>query len=143
MTGNLFIFILQIYQGKYIPNYREKYIRSHRTAASEIYEEADIYPGVLVALDVESYRPEKPQIAEVISLSDDKKTIEILWYIGTWSGAWKIYKKRRGREMVESREIVPITTVKLSGFTFTKSGKLKQAVKSQLQNIYEESSGED
>lgn len=90
---------------------------------------------MFLAVDLAKYHPEKPQIAQAVSIIDNDN-IEVLWYCGTWSGPWKVYKRREGRNMVESKEVIPKSSVKLFNFTFTQGGKLKQAVKDQLRALY-------
>jgi len=89
---------------------------------------------MFVAVDLEKYRPEKPQIAQVIECKGEN--IEILWYSGTWSTSWRVYKKRQGRNMIEVKETIAKAAVKLFNFTLTNTGKLKQSVKNQLKEIY-------
>jgi len=90
---------------------------------------------MLAAFNLEKYKPEKPQIAKVLVLKEDGM-IEVLWYYGSWSGNWRIYKKREGRNLIESKEIVSIYSVKLFNFIFTPLGKLKLSVKDDLKALY-------
>ena len=91
-------------------------------------------PGMLVALDMEKYSEEKPQIATVLSMEGEE--IEVLWYYGTWTGSWRVHKKREGRSFIENTETVPKSSVKLFNFTLTPLNKLRQSVKEQLKLIY-------
>ena len=54
------------------------------------------------------------------------------------SGPWKVFKKRQKREMVEVKEVIPTSSVLLTGFNFTQASKLKQATRDQLKPMYDE-----
>lgn len=89
---------------------------------------------MLVAVDLPKYHPERPQIAQVLERKGEQ--IEVLWYHGTWTTTWCIFRKRQGRNMVDVKETISVSSVKLFNFKFTSSGKLKQSVKKDLRNIY-------
>lgn len=95
----------------------------------------------MVAVNIPKYRPEKPQIGRVLSINESD--MEVLWLLGTWTGAWKVFKKRQNREMVEVKEVIPTASVLLAGFNLTQTGKLKQATKDKLKPMYDESSDDE
>ena len=128
----------QIYQGRY-RNPRARQLQQEVYSAEDL---GQLAPGMLLAVDVEKYQPEKPQIAKLISIKE-QGDIEVLWYYGTWSGSWRVYKVRRGRNTIESKEVIPISTVKLFNFTLTPAGKLKQSIKTKLRDIYTNEDGSD
>lgn len=138
IDGWIDAFLKQIYQGRYRnPQARERQLQQ------EVYSVEDLdqlAPGMLSAVDVEKYQPEKQQIAKVLSMKDQGE-IEVLWYYGTWSGSWHVYRVRQGRNMIESKEVIPLNTVRLFNFTFTL--KLKQSIKTKLREIYTNEDGSD
>lgn len=89
---------------------------------------------MLASVDLPKYYPEKPQIGKILSI--DKDDVELLWYYGTWSGPWKVFKKRQGRSMVDMKEVIPKSSIKLFNFTLTNAGRLKQATKTHLKMLY-------
>ena len=95
-------------------------------------EQPKMSEGVFVAVYLEKYKDERfPMIGQVTELCENGQDIKLDWYIGCYSGQWKICK-RRG---VVWNEVVPLTSV-LSQIVFTKNMKLKGSVESTLRSLY-------
>lgn len=130
------LYFISLLKQIYLGRYRNPH--NNKQPQEDVYSIEDLdklATGMLLAVDVKKYQPEKPQIAKVLSIKDQDE-IEVLWYYGTWSSSWRVYKIRQGRNMVESKEVIPITAVKLFNFSLTAAGKLRQSVKTQLKELY-------
>ena len=92
-----------------------------------------IQDGHLVALNVENCHL-RPLIARVLSSSDNE--LEIVWLEGTYSGAWKVAKKKDGRRVVDWIDTVPKEAVILFDFELTKTNKLRKATVQHLKAAY-------
>ena len=88
----------------------------------------------MVALFVESYSDEIPQIGEVLEVNEED--ILLHWWDGTYSGSWKALAKRQGRASVPWMELVKRSNV-LFEVSLTKSLKLPKATQEKLHKAYE------
>ena len=91
-----------------------------------------------VAVYLERYRDELPLIGKVTSLSPrgDNSEVELNWYMGCYSGTWKVCMRGRGRAREEWKEIVPHNSIILAPVEFTASMKLKKCIVSTLKEKY-------
>ena len=90
-----------------------------------------------VAVYLEKYRDELPLIGMVASLSplDDNSKMELDWYMGCYSGSWKVCMYGGGRARKVWKEIVPCSAI-LFPVQFTKSMKLPKTTVSLLKEKY-------
>lgn len=92
--------------------------------------------GSLVALFVDKYKDEIPQIAKIVSEpSNESDVVEVEWLVGTYSSTFKPCKKREGRSYVPWRETVPYTSI-LFPVELTKGCRLSQSLKTKLMEAY-------
>ena len=89
--------------------------------------------GHLVALNVENCNL-RPLIAKVLNSSDNE--LEIVWLEGSYTGPWKISKKKDGRTIVDWTDTVPKQSVILFDFELTKSNRLRKATVQHLKAAY-------
>ena len=89
-----------------------------------------------VAVYLPQYRDELPIIEKVVSF--DSENAEVEWYVGSYSGVWKVCKRRQGRELVPWRETIPQECI-LFPVNFTKSFRLRKCTVDQLKEAYKNS----
>ena len=92
-----------------------------------------IQVGHLIALNVENCQL-RPLIARVLNSSDSE--LEIVWLEGSYTGAWKIAKKKDGHTLVDWTDIVPKQSVLLFDFELTKTNRLRKATVQHLKAAY-------
>lgn len=89
--------------------------------------------GQLVALNVENCAL-RPLLARVLSTSDSH--LEITWLEGSYTGIWKVAKRKAGRTLVDWTDTVPKESVILFDFELTKTNKLRKATVKHLKATY-------
>ena len=92
-----------------------------------------IEKGQLVALNVENCHL-KPLIAKVLEVNEE--TIDVVWLEGSYSKAWKVAKKKEGRDLVDWIDTVPKSSVILFDFQLTRSDRLRKATIKHLKAAY-------
>lgn len=89
--------------------------------------------GMLVALNVENC-PLRPLIAKVEEVHHE--SLDIVWLEGSYTRAWKVAKKKEGRNSVEWTDTIPKNSVILFDFQLTKSNRLRKATVEHLKEAY-------
>ena len=79
---------------------------------------------MLVALNVENCQL-RPLIAKVKEVHHD--SLDVVWLEGSYTRAWKVAKRKEGRNLVEWNDTVPENSVILFDFDLTKSSRLRKA----------------
>ena len=90
--------------------------------------------GDLVAVECEG-NESIPAIARILSIQESD--IEVAWLKGTYASAWKPWKLRQGRQMVDWVDTIPQTSIIIYGFTLTNTGRLRQSTKKHLKQHYD------
>ncbi|XP_060551751.1 uncharacterized protein LOC132713258 [Ruditapes philippinarum] len=110
--------------------------KADRKAAQAIKEVETFEIGSFVICNYDKYPDEFPQLARVISVSDEN--LELLWYKGakttTWKPASRPVKGQRGQREPWT-EIVPSIAVMFYDFQLTPLGKLPQHIKEVLDQL--------
>ena len=93
--------------------------------------------GMHIAVYLEEYKDEIPQIGMVSALSPrgDKSEVEVDWYMGCYSGSWKVCMCGGGRARKVWKEVIPYKAI-LMQVHFTKSMKLTKSTVSLLKEKY-------
>ena len=77
---------------------------------------------------------ELPQIGGLLSADDS--SVEVEWWLGTYSGTWQVWKNRKARKYAIVTEILPRVAVLLTGLEFTKAKRLPTAMVHKLKDLY-------
>ena len=93
----------------------------------------ELQVGHLIALNFENCSL-RPLIARILSSSDNE--LEIVWLEGSYTGAWKVAKKKDGHTLVDWTDRVPKQSVILFDFELTKSNRLRKATVQHLRAAY-------
>ena len=94
--------------------------------------------GSLVALFMNKYRDEIPQIARIAAEpSNESDVTEVEWLVGTYSSTFKPCKRRVGRSYVPWTETVPYTAI-LFSVQLTKGCQISQSLRTKLTEAYSE-----
>ena len=88
----------------------------------------------MVAVFLPQYKDELPTIGKVVSC--DENSAEVEWYVGSYSGVWRVCKKRSGRTTVPWRETIPKESI-LFPINFTKSLRLSKSCADKLKQAYQ------
>ena len=115
---------MQVYTG----SYRSKKNEVVGTSSTSIRE------GQLVAVFCEDSSSE-PWIGTCLSANKD--TIRLSWLKGTYSSAWKPWKKRSGRQMISWEDVIPTSSVILYDFDLTKTQHLQKSTVAHLKQAYD------
>ncbi len=67
--------------------------------------------GDYVAVYLDKYDPEQPQIRKITSISSMDETVDIEWYMGCYSGIWKVCMIGRGTTRKVWSVSVPFTAI--------------------------------
>ena len=73
---------------------------------------------------------ERPLLGKVASVAGEIITID--WFIGTYSGIWKLWKGRNG----QYRDDINVKDVLYRNIIFSKSMRLKAATVADLKKVY-------
>ena len=79
-----------------------------------------IEAGMYVAVYLEKYKDEEPQIGQVANVSPDSDELVVNWHVGCYSGPWKVCMQGGGRGKRVWSETISSSTV-LFPITFTKN----------------------
>ena len=79
---------------------------------------AKVEKGQFVALGLDEFKHELPQIARILMIEEDVMTIE--WWVGTYSGTWNPWTVKS----VEQTAIVHRNCIVLGNVTLSKSNRL-------------------
>ena len=93
--------------------------------------------GMFVAVYLEKYRDELPLIARIVSVRSSNVDVEVEWYIGCYSGDWKVCMRGRGRSREAWREQIPKSSI-LFPVELTKSMKLSKDTVEALKSSYKD-----
>ncbi len=91
--------------------------------------------GQYIAVRSSKYN-ERPLIGCINHIDDYQKSVQFDWYVGTYSGTWREWKGREGRQRVTFTDSVPFTDVIYTNVTFTKSKRLTPSVVTALKQLY-------
>ena len=92
----------------------------------------ELEEGQFVAVYCPKY-VELPQIGRVLSVDDSN--VEVEWWLGTYSGTWRVWKTREAQKYTIVTEILPRVAV-LTGLEFTKAKRLPTAMAHKLKDLY-------
>ena len=88
--------------------------------------------GDFVAVISDKYN-DRPLIGHITKIG--QTDIQIDWYIGTYTGIWRPWKGRDGRNTVTFTETIPKQDI-LRTVTFTKGMRLPGSLVSDLRSLY-------
>lgn len=88
----------------------------------------------MVAVYLPQYRDELTTIGKVVSC--DEKSAVVEWYVGSYSGVWRVCKKCSGSSKVLWRETIPKESI-LFPINFTKSLRLSKSCVDKLKQAYQ------
>ena len=92
---------------------------------------ARVEKGQFVALGLDEFKHELPQIARILMIEEDVMTIE--WWVGTYNGTWNPWTVKS----VEQTAIVHRNCIVLGNVTLSKSNRLAKHIVERLKTIYE------
>ena len=90
----------------------------------------DVQLGSFVALGLDEFKEELPQIAKVLAIDDDSITLE--WWVGTYTGTWAPWIVKS----VEQTISVHRNNIVLRNISLSKSNRLSKPIISKLKSIY-------
>ena len=86
--------------------------------------------GDFVALFVDEYEDELPQIAQLVAINESEITVN--WWIGSYSGVWAPWRNR-GKTVCETFGRQCLLTV----VNFTKTNRLPKEIVLKFKNLYD------
>ena len=86
----------------------------------------------LVAVRCDKFH-ERPLIGSICEIFDD--AVQIEWYIGTYSGTWKMENRSEGK-YVRFQEHISLEDVLMREIRFTKSMRIPLKTASSLKELY-------
>ena len=93
--------------------------------------DVDIQLGSFVALGLDEFKEELPQIAKVLAIDDDSITLE--WSVGTYTGTWVPWLVKS----VEQTISVHRNNIVLRNISLSKSNRLSKLIIDKLKSIYD------
>jgi len=113
-------------------HWKEKPVTKARQATNVTEESTEItlQVGCMVALRLQKYSEDIPQIAKVVKLTELDVTVE--WWIGAYGDTWREWKER-GRVITET---FPRNAVIHHNIRFTKSLRLPKHLITELKDAY-------
>ena len=92
---------------------------------------AEVEKGEFVALGLNEFKDELPQIARVLMIEEYVITVE--WWVGPYSGTWNPWIVKS----VEQTAVVHRNCIVLGNITLSKSNRLAKHIVERLKSIYE------
>ena len=90
---------------------------------------AKVEKGQFVALGLDEFKHELPQIARILMIEEDVMTIE--WWVGTYSGTWNPWTVKS----VEQTAIVHRNCIVLGNVTLSKTNRLAKHIVERLKTM--------
>ena len=89
----------------------------------------------MIAIYLPQYRDELPTIGEVVNIDEEGAKVEVEWYVGSYTGVWRVCTQRKGRATVPWRETIPKESIHFP-VNFTKSHRLLKSFIIKLKETY-------
>ena len=93
--------------------------------------DVNVQLGSFVALGLDEFKEELPQIAKVLAIDDDSITLE--WWVGTYTGTWVPWLVKS----VEQTISVHRNNIVLRNISLSKSNRLYEPIIDKLKSIYD------